>query len=44
MIDHILVSPGLKSKISDMWFDHSFVASCTSFASDHWPVVVAFSF
>jgi len=44
MIDHILVSPLLRSRISSMWFDHSFEASCTSFASDHWPVAVEISF
>jgi len=44
MIDHILVSPGLRQRISSMWFDHSYVASCSSSFSDHWPVVVEFSF
>jgi len=45
MIDHVLVTPGLLSKISHVFFDHgAFTPACDSFYSDHWPLVVDFQF
>jgi len=44
LIDHILISPGLRPAMTSMSFDHSYEASCDSYASDHWPIVVDFDF
>ena len=46
MIDHIFVSNGLLSKITNVFIAHSeYSQSCTNFYySDHWPVVVDFKF
>eukprot|EP01120_Amphizonella_sp_Union-15-10_P001504 TRINITY_DN1162_c0_g1_i1.p1 TRINITY_DN1162_c0_g1~~TRINITY_DN1162_c0_g1_i1.p1 ORF type:complete len:351 (-),score=31.51 TRINITY_DN1162_c0_g1_i1:43-1095(-) len=44
LIDHILISEGLKLSMSEFSFDHSFRAQCNSFASDHWPILVEFNF
>ncbi len=39
LIDHILVSEGLRNRITNVRFYHDFPAGC-NFYSDHWPVVV----
>jgi len=41
-IDHLLVSSGLRSRITSMKFDHSYTASCSSTYSDHFPIYVKF--
>eukprot|EP01038_Epipyxis_sp_PR26KG_P015822 gene15822-21431_t len=45
-IDHIFVSSGLLSKVSNVFIAHNeYAQSCTDFYySDHWPVVVDFEF
>jgi len=43
LIDHLLISKELKGLISQNTIAHSaFNASCHSFYSDHWPVIVRF--
>lgn len=44
MIDHILVSPGLYKKISNVFAYHGYTQYCSTYNSDHWPVVVDFNF
>ncbi len=44
MIDHVLVSPGLFGKISNVFAYHSYQQYCGTYNSDHWPVVVDFNF
>ena len=44
MIDHILVSPGLYEKISNVFAYHGYTQYCNTYNSDHWPVVVDFVF
>jgi len=41
LIDHVLLSSGLSSKISSVFIGHSFYSPmCPSFYSDHWPIRV----
>lgn len=42
VLDHILVSQGLKNSIIKAQFYHGYENSCTSMFSDHWPIVVDF--
>ncbi len=42
MIDHILVTPNLYSKISGAWIYHGYTEYCDTLNSDHYPVVVDF--
>ncbi len=42
MIDHVLVTPNLYSKISGAWIYHGYTEYCDTFNSDHYPVVVDF--
>lgn len=44
MIDHILVSEGLYGKISNVFAYHGYTQYCSTYNSDHWPVVVDFVF
>ena len=44
LIDHIMVSPGLASKILNVFYAHDeFAMTCTTYYSDHWPVVIDFA-
>jgi exonuclease III len=40
MIDHVLVTSGIKNKISDVYFYHGYSEYCGSYNSDHFPVVI----
>ena len=40
MIDHVLVTSGIKNKISDVYFYHGYPEFCGSYNSDHYPVVI----
>mmetsp|Transcript_16917 Transcript_16917/g.23541 ORF Transcript_16917/g.23541 Transcript_16917/m.23541 type:complete len:364 (-) Transcript_16917:50-1141(-) len=40
LIDHVLISQGLHSKLQDVSIFHLYRADCTSHRSDHWPVVI----
>ncbi len=44
MIDHILVSPNLYKRISNVFPYHGYTQYCNTYNSDHWPVVVDFDF
>lgn len=44
MIDHILVSPWLFSKIEKAWVYHGYEEFCGKYNSDHYPLVVDFMF
>lgn len=45
MIDHVLVSDGLMDKVTNVFIAHDeFSQSCSTTFSDHWPVVVDFTF
>jgi endonuclease/exonuclease/phosphatase family metal-dependent hydrolase len=45
MIDHVLISDGLLSKVTNVFIAHSeYSQSCSTTYSDHWPVVVDFTF
>lgn len=43
MIDHLLISQDLASLVTSAYMDHNYGASCHSYESDHWPVVVKLS-
>jgi exonuclease III len=40
MIDHMLVSDGIKDKIMNMFIYHGYKEYCGKWNSDHWPVVL----
>jgi len=40
MIDHILVTPNIDKKITNMYIYHGYKEYCGKWTSDHWPVVV----
>ena len=40
MIDHVLVTSGIKNKISNVFFYHAYPEFCGSYNSDHYPVVI----
>ena len=40
MIDHVLVTSGIKNKISDVYFYHGYPEFCGTYNSDHYPVVI----
>jgi endonuclease/exonuclease/phosphatase family metal-dependent hydrolase len=40
MIDHVLVTSGIKNKISDVYFYHGYSEYCGTYNSDHYPVVI----
>lgn len=42
LIDHVLVSPRLASRIVSVWMDHNNTASCHERTSDHWPLIIDF--
>lgn len=42
LIDHVLVSPGLASRVVSAWMDHNKTVSCSQRPSDHWPIIVDF--
>lgn len=42
MIDHVLVTQGIKNKIDDVFFYHAYPEYCGTYNSDHYPVVVDF--
>jgi exonuclease III len=42
MIDHVLVTQGIKNKIDDVFFYHAYPESCVTYNSDHYPVVIDF--
>ena len=44
MIDHILVSSGLRKHISNVSFYHGYKEFCGKYNSDHYPVIVDFCF
>ena len=44
LIDHVLISPGLARHVSSVWIDHNSTVSCKRRISDHWPIIVDFSF
>ena len=44
MIDHILVSSGLRKHISNVSFYHGYKEFCGKYNSDHYPVIVDFGF
>ena len=43
MIDHVLVTPGIKNKIDNVFFYHGYPEYCGSYNSDHYPVVIDLS-
>lgn len=44
MIDHILISSGLRKHISNVSIYHSYKEFCGKYNSDHYPVIVDFGF
>jgi exonuclease III len=40
MIDHVLVTSGIKNKISDVYFYHGYSEYCGTYNSDHYPFVI----
>lgn len=40
MIDHVLVTSGIKNKISDVYFYHGYSEYCGTYNSDHYPIVI----
>jgi endonuclease/exonuclease/phosphatase family metal-dependent hydrolase len=40
MIDHVLVTSGIKNKISNVFFYHAYPEYCDTYNSDHYPVVI----
>ena len=42
MIDHVLVTQGIKNKIDDVFFYHAYPEYCGTYNSDHYPVVIDF--
>jgi exonuclease III len=44
MIDHILVTPGLASKVKGAFVYHGYEEFCGTYNSDHYPVIVDFDF
>ena len=40
MIDHILVTDGIKSKIVDSFVYHEYAEYCGTYNSDHYPIVI----
>ncbi len=40
MIDHVLVTSGIQKNIADVTFYHKYPESCTTYNSDHYPVIV----
>jgi exonuclease III len=40
MIDHVLVTSGIKNKISNVFFYHGYPEYCETYNSDHYPVVI----
>lgn len=40
MIDHVLVTNGIKNKISNVYFYHGYGEYCGTYNSDHYPVVI----
>jgi exonuclease III len=44
MIDHVLISQGLVGKISSVSIYHAYQEFCGKYDSDHFPVIVDFSF
>ena len=44
LIDHVLISPGLAKHIVSVWIDHNRTVSCENRVSDHWPIIIDFSF
>ena len=44
MIDHFLVTPNLVDKITNVSFPHPYPESCGTTNSDHYPIVVDFTF
>jgi len=43
MIDHVLVTSGIKNKISNVNFYHGYSEYCGTYNSDHYPVVIDFN-
>jgi len=43
MIDHILISPALKEKITDAYIYHNYDEFCGTYNSDHYPVIITLS-
>lgn len=44
MIDHVLVTEGLKEKVDNVFISHQYDEFCGKYNSDHYPVVVDFVF
>jgi exonuclease III len=44
VIDHILMTPKLYSKVTNVFMYHNYGAACGNYESDHYPVVVDFDF
>jgi len=40
MIDHVLMTPGLMSRVSQVMFPHPYTEYCGTYNSDHFPVIV----
>jgi exonuclease III len=40
MIDHVLVTSGIKNKITNIYIYHGYKEYCGKWDSDHWPVVI----
>ena len=39
LIDHVLLSQGLKDRLYSVWMDHNETVSCTQRTSDHFPII-----
>lgn len=44
MIDHVLITPNLVEKIQQVLYPHPYVESCSTYNSDHYPIIVDFIF
>jgi exonuclease III len=44
MIDHVLVTSNIDSKIINAYIYHGYKEYCGKWDSDHWPVVIDFQF
>ena len=40
MIDHVLITSGIKNKILDVYFYHGYSEYCDTYNSDHYPVII----
>lgn len=40
MIDHVLMTPNLKGKVTNVMMPHTYTEACGTYNSDHYPIVV----